>query len=405
MPAGCSVGVETKIRIDMNSRDRVLTALNHEVPDRVPVDCGGRQTTFMVDSYENFKVHLGLKDLPTKMMSHKWQTVYVDEQILERFSIDCRHVRPPMVTEPELFESAAGETLFVDEWGVKRKVEAGYASIIEYPLQTATLDDLEKYPWPDPAELLDFSSIKGQAQQLYDQGEYAIVGCMGSPGNVFEQSWYLRGLTEFFMDLMDNKDFAHALLSKILEIRKQNAKLFLGEVGQYLDVIQLADDLAMQTGPYMSQAMYQEMIKPYQAELVQFVKELTPARIYYHSCGAVSALLDDLIDIGVEILNPVQVTATDMATDRLKKRYGKRLSFWGAIDTTEVLPQGTAADVKREVAKRIRELGPGGGYVLGSVHNMQNDIPPQNIMAMFEAAARFGKYPLSAQPGQAGTED
>ncbi len=183
---------------------------------------------------------------------------------------------------------------------------------------------------------------------------------------------------------------------KYLEIRKQNVRLLLMEVGQYLDVFQLADDLAMQTGPYVSQAMYREMIKPYQAELVRFVRELTSARIYYHSCGAVSALLDDLIDIGVEILNPVQVTAAGMETDQLKKRYGQRLSFWGAIDTTEVLPKGTPADVKREVAKRIRELGPGGGYVLGSVHNMQNDIPPQNILAMFEAAAQFGKYPLKA---------
>ncbi|MGD8295558.1 MAG: uroporphyrinogen decarboxylase family protein [Desulfobacterales bacterium] len=229
----------------MKSRERVLTALNHEEPDRVPVDCGGRQTTFMVDSYKNVKTHLGLKDLPTKMMSHKWQTVYVDEQILERFGIDCRHVRPPMIAEPELLESAAGEILFV-------------------------------------------------------------------------------------------------------------------------------------------------------ADLVQFVRELTPARIYFHSCGAFAALLDDLIDIGVEILNPVQVTATGMETEKLKKRYGKQLSFWGAIDTTVVLPNGTAADVKKEVAKRIRDLGPGGGYVLGSVHNMQNDIPPQNILAMFEAAAQFGKYPLNA---------
>lgn len=377
----------------MNSKERVLTALNHEEPDRVPMDCGGRQTTFMKDTYEKLKNHLGLQHLPTKMMSHKWQTVYVDEQILERFSIDCRHVRPSMKTEPELSGSAEGEKIFIDEWGIKRKVEAGYASIIEYPLQTATLEDLEKYPWPDPAEVLDYSNIKRQAQQLYNEGDYALVGCMGSPGNLFEQSWYLRGLTEFFMDLVDTKDFAHALLSKILEIRKQNAKQFLSEVGEYIDVIQLADDLAMQTGPYMSQEMYREMIKPYQAELVQFVKELTPAKIYYHSCGAVTALIDDLVDIGIDILNPVQVTATGMETDKLKHRYGKKLSFWGAIDTSEVLPNGTVADVKNEVAKRIRDLGPGGGYVLGSVHNMQTDVPPENVVAMFEAAAQHGWYP------------
>ena len=379
----------------MNHRERVLTSLNHEEPDRVPVDCGGRQTTFMIGTYENFKTHIGLNVLPTKIMSQKWQTVYVNEEILERFSIDCRHVRPPMKDEPELLETGEGEIVFLDEWGVKRKIEDGYASIIEYPLQEATFEDLASYQWPNPADDFDYSTIRSQALQLHNDGEYAIVGCMGSPGNIFEQCWYLRGLTEFLMDLIDNKDFSHALLSKIIEIRKQNAQFFLREVGEYLDIFQLADDLAMQTGPYMSQELYREMIKPYQVELIQFVKNLTPAKIYFHSCGAVTSLIDDLIEIGVEILNPVQVTSTGMETDQLKRRYGKKLSFWGAIDTSEVLPNGTVEDVKNEVIKRIHDLGPGGGYILGSVHNMQNDIPPENIMAMFETASRYGKYPLS----------
>jgi uroporphyrinogen decarboxylase len=196
------------------------------------------------------------------------------------------------------------------------------------------------------------------------------------------------------MDLVDNKDFAHALMSKITEIRKQNAKYFLNEVGEYLDVFQLADDLAMQNGPYMSPELYREMIKPYQVELFRFVKELTPAKIYYHSCGAVTRLLDDLIDVGVDILNPVQVSADGMETDQLKQRFGKKLSFWGAMDTTEILPNGTLDDVRNEVRKIIRDLAPGGGFVLASVHNIQSDIPPENIIAMFEAASQYGKYPI-----------
>jgi uroporphyrinogen decarboxylase len=300
-----------------------------------------------------------------------------------------------MKTEPELSENAEGKNIFVDEWGVKRIIDAGYASIIEYPLQTATLEDLEAYEWPKPAEDFDYSGIRSQARRLSSEGEYAIVGNMGSPGNIFEQSWYLRGLSEFFMDLVDNKDFAHALLSKITSIRKQNAEHFLSEVGEYLDVFQLADDLAMQNGPYMSPELYREMIKPYQIELFRFVKALTPAKIYYHSCGSVTRLLDDLIDVGVDILNPVQVSADGMETDQLKHRFGNRLSFWGAMDTTEILPNGTADDVRDEVRKIIRNLAPGGGYVLASVHNLQPDIPPENIMAMFEAASQYGKYPIS----------
>ena len=379
----------------MNSKERVLMALNHEEPDRVPVDLGGRQTTFMIDSYDRFKNHLGLRDLPTKIMSHKWQTAYVGEHILNLFSIDCRHLRPSMRTEPEFSEADHAKITFIDEWGVKRIVDAGYASIIEYPLQTATLEDLDTYDWPNPAEILDYSGIRSQATKLHSEGEYAIAGNMGSPGNIFEQSWYLRGMTEFFMDLVDNKEFAQALMSKITKIRKQNAKYFLKEVGEYLDVFQLADDLAMQNGPYMSPELYREMIKPYQLELFRYVKELTPAKIYYHSCGSITRLLDDLIDMGVDILNPVQVSADGMETDRLKKRFGNRLSFWGAIDTTETLPNGTVEDVTNEVINRIRDLAPGGGYILAPVHNLQPDIPPDNIIAMFEAASQYGRYPIS----------
>ena len=378
----------------MNHKERVLTALNHEEPDRVPVDLGGRQTTFMIETYDRFKSHIGWNDLPTNIMSQKWQTAYVDEQILNRFSIDCRHVRPPVKTEPELTDTGDDKITFIDEWGVKRIVDSGYASIIEYPLQTAALEDLDSYDWPDPREMFDYSGIRGQALQLYHDGDYAIVGSMGSPGNIFEQSWYLRGMTEFFMDLVDNKDFAHALMSKITKIRKQNADYFLREVGEYLDVFQLADDLAMQNGPYMSPDLYREMIKPYQIELFEFVKSLTSAKIYYHSCGSITRLLDDLIDVGVDILNPVQVTAEGMETDQLKQRFGKRLSFWGAIDTTEILPNGTTGDVRNEVRRVIHDLAPGGGFVLSSVHNLQPDIPPENIMAMFEAASQYGRYPI-----------
>jgi len=378
----------------MNHKERALTALNHEEPDRVPLDLGGRQTTFMLETYNRFKAHLGLNHLPTRVMSHKWQTAYVDEQILDRFSIDFRHLRPPMIIETDMTETADGKINFIDEWGVKRVIDAGYASIIDYPLQKASLSDLDDFAWPDPAKIFDYSNLRQQANQLFGEGKYAIVGNMGSPGNIFEQSWYLRGLSEFFLDLIDNKDFAHALMSKITEIRKQNAKYFLEEVGEYLDVFQLADDLAMQSGPYMSPDLYREMIKPYQVDLFRFVKDLTPAKIYYHSCGSVTGLLDDLIDVGVDILNPVQVSAEGMQTDLLKKKFGNRICFWGAMDTTDILPHGAKEAVQNEVRKIIQTLAPGGGFVLASVHNLQPDIPPENIIAMFDAALKYGAYPL-----------
>lgn len=375
------------------SKERVLTALNHETPDRVPVDLGGRQTTLSIGAYKALKKHLGWDDLPVNIMSKVWQTVFVDERILEKFSVDCRHIRPASkVAEKseKSDETQSEDDVFTDQWGIKRQVDGDYANIIHHPLSNSTIDDLDSFNWPDPAEDYDYSGLRAHAKKLYDEDTFALVGCMGSPGNIFEQSWYLRDFQNFLMDLAADKDFAHAMLRRVVDIRKKNADLFLKEVGEYIDVFQLADDLAMQNASLMSPALYQEMIKPYLTELIEHIKGMTNAKIYYHSCGAVVGLLDDLIEAGVEILNPVQVTATGMETDQLKKRFGDKLSFWGAIDTFKVLPGGTPKDVENEVRKRIADLSPKGGYVMGPVHNIQSDVSPENVIAMYETAQAYG---------------
>ncbi len=374
-------------------KERVLTALNHEQPDRVPMDLGGRQTTLSILAYENLKQHLGLSSLSTNVMAHTWQTSYIDDVILEKFDIDTRHIRPTSQVNDTIGEHIAlpnSEAKFVDEWGVSRQIVGDYANLTGHPLQKASLTDLDLFPWPDPADDYDFEGIREPARKLYEAGEYALVGCLGSPGNIFEQAWYLRGLAEFMKDLIKNKDFVHALMRRILDIRKRNAELYLREVGEFIDVIQLADDLAGQDNLLISPKSYNELVKPYQLELCQYVKSLTKARIYYHSCGAIAPLLDEFIDNGVEILNPVQVSAANMDTQILKQRYGKNLSFWGAIDTFEVLPNGHVEDVEAEVKKRIHDLGTGGGYVMGPVHNICADVPPENVVAMYKAGLKQG---------------
>ena len=384
----------------MNSRERALTALNHEEPDQVPIDFGGRNTTIMLSGYEAFKKAHQREDLETEVMSKVWHTAFVHEEFLKMYRADFRHVRPKNMAvfgEDAVLECAeGGREIFTDQWGVKRKLDGEYATIHTYNMTNPTMDAILEYPWPNAETDFDFSTVREEAKALYEAGEYAVVGCMGSPGNLFEQCWCLRGMPQFFMDMGMRKDFAHALLRKVCDHRKENARLFLEQTGEYIDVIQCADDLAMQNGPFMSPAMYEEFIKPYQLELFEYIKSMTKAKLYYHSCGAVTGILDDLIEVGVEILNPVQVSATGMETDQLKKRFGDRLSFWGAIDTFQVLPNGSVSDVRSEVAKRIKDLGPGGGYVLGSVHNMQSDIPPENMMAMLEAAIEFGAYPVAS---------
>jgi len=374
-------------------KERLLMALNHEQPDRNPMDLGGRQTTLSILAYENLKNYLSLSHLPTKVMAHSWQTCFIDEAVLEMFDIDTRHVRPASKVNDVIGETlATGESdnIFVDEWGVKRKIAGDYANLIDHPLRTANLDDLEDFPWPDSADNYDFQGLRESTRKLYEQGEYALVGSLGSPGNIFEQAWYLRGLSEFMKDLIKNKDFAHAVMRRILDIRKRNVELYLNEVGEFIDVVQLADDMASQDNLLISPKHYREIVKPYQLELCQHVKSLTNAKIYFHSCGSISPLLDELIEIGVDILNPVQVSAANMDTQDLKKRYGKKLSFWGAIDTFEVLPNGSASDVQAEVHKRICDLGKGGGYVMGPVHNICSDVPPENVVAMYEAGLKYG---------------
>ncbi len=374
-------------------KERLLMALNHEQPDRNPMDLGGRQTTLSILAYENLKNYLSLSHLPTKVMAHSWQTCFIDEAVLEMFDIDTRHVRPASKVNDVIGETlATGESdnIFVDEWGVKRKIAGDYANLIDHPLRTANLEDLEDFPWPDSADNYDFQSLREPTRKLYEQGEYALVGSLGSPGNIFEQAWYLRGLSEFMKDLIKNKDFAHAVMRRILDIRKRNVELYLNEVGEFIDVVQLADDMASQDNLLISPKHYREIVKPYQLELCQHVKSLTNAKIYFHSCGSISPLLDELIEIGVEILNPVQVSAANMDTQDLKKRYGKKLSFWGAIDTFEVLPNGSASDVQAEVHKRICDLGKSGGYVMGPVHNICSDVPPENVVAMYEAGLKYG---------------
>ena len=374
----------------MTPRERFLTALNHEEPDRVPLDLGGINTSLMIGTHDNLKNHLGLGDYPTEVLSKTWQIAKTAEPILEKLSIDSRYIFPEMKT-PQVAE---GEDRFIDEWGVKRRFVMHYYEMEEHPLAgPIDIEDIESYPWPDPGGVLILEGLRERARHLKEETDYAVCGYPGG-ASLFEQAWYLRGYTDLLVDFMVNKDLAHAILSHILEVRKRNAELYLKEVGEYLDVFLIGDDIATQDNPAMSPELYREMLKPYHAELFAFVKERTPAKLYYHSCGSVVPLIDDLIEIGVDALNPIQVTARGMDTADLKRRFGDRIAFWGAIDSQKILPFGTPDDVRREVQKRISDLAPAGGYILAGVHNLQPDISPDNITAMYEEGAKFGTYPI-----------
>jgi uroporphyrinogen decarboxylase len=331
-----------------------------------------------------------------RLVPHMLRLALVDEEILRDLDIDTRPVSMRPVRRGLRPCHQPGQ--FYDDWGVKwREIDAGravYRELSEFPLADARLEDLARYPWwPDPLDPDRYAGVERDAKRLFYDTEWAIVGCPGFNG-VWERATYLCGFRRMLEGLLLEPEFVHAILRRITDLCKLALGRYLDLVGPYLQIIKMGDDLGTQNGPQMSPKTYRKVIKPYHQELFAFVRERTEARIFLHTCGSVYRLLPDLIEAGVEILNPVQVSARDMDTRRLKAEYGDRLTFMGAIDTQRVLPFGSVEDVQAEVERRIAHLGPGGGYILAPVHNVQADVPPENLIAMYRHARQVGRYPL-----------
>ncbi len=375
----------------MLGRERALRALHHQVPDRIPLDLGSTNCTTMTKvAYDNLKKYLGIEK-ETKFMMENFQIVFIDEEVLKVLEIDTRGIHP----QPVFFKKVVNERTYFNEFGIKYHMPEGglYYDMIEHPLAGKNIEELRDYEWPDPAKTMNLSGVREKAKNLKESNEYLLVGDMIDTG-IFEPCWYLRGFENFLVDLLTDVDFVTTLLEGMYDYQLKKYSLFLQEVGEFLDVIFVGDDLATAESVIMSPKTYREIIKPYHQEYFKNLKKMAPqAQLLYHSCGSIFSFIPDLIEVGVDILNPVQVSAQNMDTKTLKEKFGEELSFWGAIDTTRVLPQGTEEEVKREVRKRIDDLGPE-GYVLTSVHDIQPDVPPENIVAMFEEAKKYGVFSL-----------
>ncbi|HWQ83464.1 MAG TPA: uroporphyrinogen decarboxylase family protein [Anaerolineales bacterium] len=384
--------------LKMSHRLRVATALNHEEPDAVPLDLGtGGNTSPVPEVYERL-THLLQYPYELKPVPHIMRLATVDERILQYLDIDTRpiYMHPSQIGLRQCSEADH----FYDEWGVKwREYNLGgviYRELAESPLQDATLDDLERYPWwPDPFDLTRYAGLETYAQKMFTQTDYALVGCPAF-NSLWERAYYLCGFQRMLEGLLTEPEFVHALFRKITDLIKQSLGIYLARVGKVIQVVKMGDDLGAQDNSLISPRIYRQTIQPYHRELFQFIHTQSPARVFLHSCGSVYNLLPDLIDAGVDILNPVQVSAKNMDSPRLKNDFGDRLSFWGAIDTQHVLPHGSTGDVTAEVQRRIADLAPGGGYILASVHNLQADVPAENIVTMYQTARIYGQYPLQA---------
>lgn len=376
----------------MTPRERLNTALDHREPDRVPIDLGGIVTGITKVAHERVRRYLGIEG-GENIIDMIQQLVEPEEELLRRFGVDTRYVfltgsRDHTVEDFELPE-------YTDEWGVKRRravlnTGGAYYDIVESPFTASTLEELKSREWPDPYVEGRFKDLGVEAKRLRDETDYAVI--VNAIGSVFEFTWYTRGFEQFLMDLALEPAVAEFLMDRMLEFQSGLFDQILEETGEYVDVVMVGDDISNQLGPTIDPELYRKIVKPRQKKLYDLIKSKTDAKLFYHSCGSTRDFIADLADIGVDIINPVQVAAAGMDTAALKKEFGSYVSFWGGIDTQWALPFGKPEDVKEEVKRRIDELAPGGGYVLNSVHNIQSDVPPENVVAMFDAALEYGKY-------------
>lgn len=375
-----------------------MASLNHQEPDRVPIDLGqavGDGIT--LTAYRNLLKHLGMDDSAIQVKDRRGQTARVDEEVLRRFRVDFRGLG---LSGPENWTDRwLDDRTYEDEWGVVRTMPPGsyYYDLIRAPFaEDASLSAIERYRWPDPADPGRTRGLREKARRLHTETDFAIVVDLNC--SFFLRCCELRGWENFYMDLVANVEFAEALMDRFLAIRLAIAERALQEVGEHADIVMVtSDDLGGTDRTLISPELYRSLIKPRQKRTFDFFKARTGAKLYYHTDGAVYPLIPDLIEIGVEALNPVQVSAAGMGdTQKLKREFGERLTFWGAIDTHRVLPYGAPEQVREEVRRRILDLGPGGGYVVCPVHNIQPEVPPENVVAMYDAAYDLGSYPLHA---------
>ena len=382
----------------MNSRERVLRALNHQEGDRIPIDLGATIVSSIAKkSYVELKNYLGMPVEEIKMLDYVQQLPYVDDALLDRFGVDFRLVQLPAATAPGLSVFEEGNYYaFVDRWGSKLhmpKKDGLYFDWVDYPIKEPTLRALDSYRWPRPDPMPLNAQLAEQAKYLFEKTDYALVGSGVIGGGIFEQPARMMGMQNFLMALVAEPQFADRLMEGITDLYIESCNNYLDRVGEYLQVFTYWDDVNTQTGWLIRPELYRKMIKPKQRRLVDAIKKKTRAKIFFHGCGAVFDLIPDLIDVGFDILNPVQVSARGMDTKKLKQTYGKDITFWGGgVDTQYILPSGTPQQVADEVKRRIDDLAPGGGFVFAAVHNIQAFVPPENIVALFDTAMQYGAY-------------
>lgn len=388
----------------MNSRDRVLTSLHHREPDRVPVDFLATPEIWQ-ELVEHFQPD------PSGINSGG----YFDpkhEAILRKLEVDCRLISYDMYCNPpqsllkpgseidwwdslarsspnRMWRQKLTDGTSLDIWGHHTRniaTETGsYEEYASWPLQNFTsVSELSQYAWPEP-DWWDFSHLR-ESIELIDPGQLHQMRFRA--GTIFESAWQLRGMEEFLMDLAINPDIPLYIMSRLTEVIVENTRRVLEIAGDLIDMVYFYDDVGAQNGLMLSKNMWRTYLRPQHQKIIEVAKSFGK-QVIYHSDGAIYPLLGELIDLGIDVLDPIQPTAKDMAPSRLKEEFGERLSFHGGIDIVGTLPHGTPEQVMAEVVDRVRQMGAGGGYILSSSHHIQSDTPLENVLAMYKLELRY----------------
>jgi uroporphyrinogen decarboxylase len=382
-----------KGEVVMSRRDNFRAILEHRTPDDLILDLGGCPLSTMQGmSMYNLLDYLGIKrERPSGSILPWAQVVRMDEEMLEALDIDTRAVGATQVPARSQYKNLS-ENRYVDEFGIERVFTGLYWDIVNYPLDGAEEEALDSFDWPDP-DSINMEALKREAARakwLYEETDYVICADLPVYG-VFELGCWMCGFEHFMIQMALNPGFVEKFSEMYWKYQKRVIELYYTELGKYIHYTASGDDFATQSNLFVSKTMFRDLIKPYLARRIAYTKQFTDAAFLHHSCGSVYDIIDDIIDAGVDILNPIQPGASKMEPERIKRDFGDQIVLHGGFDTQKVLPFGTRQQVEAEAARMINILNSDGGYIFACAHCIQEDVPPENVVTLFKAARKYGK--------------
>jgi uroporphyrinogen decarboxylase len=374
----------------MNRREIFAATLSHRQPERVLVDYGKHIGSFHRRAYDQLRAHRPELDLPEQpiILDRMAQNIVIPERLCQHLGLDFRWIVPHWVgVRDVMIDGVRG---YVDMWHTPHRwTDVGnYYAIHAQPLgkDDLTIADIETFDWPNPDQPAMFEGLTEQARHWLETTDY-IVGADGIKVGILQTASQLRGYDKLFTDFALNPDLAHALLSRLSAIINEMYRRYMDAVGRYVQVVVITDDQGTQNSLMISPRMFRAFIKPYLKSLIETIKNTANVKVLMHCDGAIAPIIPDLIEIGVDILNPIQTVVKGLEDTRaLKERFGDQICFHGAIDVQQFLPNATVEEVRAEVKRRIADLGTNGGFILAPCHNINSDIPPANVFALFDAA-------------------